>query len=54
MLIHNIKDFDGVDLFRCDKNKNQQLLELGFTPVYFDDDFYYYIIDENLQNYIDK
>lgn len=54
MIIYNITDFNGIDLYKCDSIKNQELLKLGFTPVYFDDDFYYYILDKKLQNYINK
>lgn len=52
MIIYNIKDFKGINLYKCDYNKNQELLKSGFTPVYFDDKFYYYLLDDELYNYI--
>lgn len=45
-------DFGGIELYKCNYSKNQELLKLGFEPVYIDDNFYYYILDDKLQDYI--
>ena len=44
MLISNIKDFSGIDLYKCKSKENQELLKAG----------YYYLLDEKLQEYLNK
>lgn len=54
MIIYNIKDFKDIDLYKCNDKQNYELLKSGFTPIYFDDKFYYYLLDDKLQNYIKR
>ena len=54
MLISNIKDFSGIDLYKCKSKENQELLKAGFNPIGVDDDWYYYLLDEKLQEYLNK
>ena len=54
MLISNIKDFSGIDLYKCKSKENQELLKSGFNPIGVDDDWYYYLLDEKLQEYLNK
>lgn len=54
MLISNIKDFNGIDLYKCKSKESQELLIAGFTPIGIDGDWYYYLLDEKLQEYLNK
>lgn len=54
MLISNINDFSSIDLYKCKSKENQELLKAGFTPIGIDDDWYYYLLDEKLQEYLNK
>lgn len=54
MLIRNIGKFDRLDLYKCKKVEHLELLEHGFTPISFDDDWYYYLNDKKLQEYLNN
>lgn len=55
MLISNIKNFNGIDLYKCKSKESQELLIAGFTPIGIDDDgWYYYLLDKKLQEYFNK
>lgn len=54
MLINNINDFSGVNLYKCKSSENESILKAGFTPIYVDEDWYYYLLDDKLQEYLNK
>ncbi len=54
MIVRNIKDFDDVKLYWCEKNRYIDFLKAGFEPVLVEDRKYYFILDEKLKSFLSK
>lgn len=52
MLIWNMPQFTGIDLYECGKNEETDLVMHGFTPIYREKDKYYFLLDSELRDYL--
>lgn len=52
MLIKNMPQFTGIDLYECDKTQEEDLTMHGFTPIYIEKDKYYFLLDSELKEYL--
>lgn len=54
MYIRNIHDFPDIPLYKCSFEEYFNLLKIGFTPIFIDNGFYFFILDDKLKTEIKK
>lgn len=52
MFVHNLLEFEGLNLFECGYEQHLTLLHNGFSPMCIDGNTYYYLLDEELGNFL--
>lgn len=52
MYIKNIHDFPNLQFYKCNFDTYIYLLKAGFTPVFIDKGFYFFILDEKIKSVI--
>ena len=52
MLIRNMPQITGIDLYECGKDEEADLVMHGFTTIYIEKNKYYFLLDSELKDYL--
>lgn len=52
MLLSNLNEYNVDNLYKCGDEEHLKLLLAGFEPIYIDEEYYYYLLDSKLKDYL--